>query len=554
MLELVGDFYQSNAFVNFFSGNMSAMKYKDIKLQSWATPYALSIYGQEMYDNCPFANGNGYGDGRAISIAEIVNSHNQRWEMQLKGAGTTPFSRSADGRAVLRSSVREFLASEAMHHLGISTTRGLSLIVSDTERAKRPWFTADQPKININDPRLNGYPLEYKKELVKHVNSQPNALISEKCAIACRVAPSFLRVGHIELFARRYQKALSENTSDLSLRREELRLIVEHLLFREFGGPGPRGQDESQSQQFQQDILGMLEEISRRLSNLTASWIRVGYCQGNFNSDNCLAAGRTMDYGPFGFVERYEKYWNMWSGGGEKYAFRNQHLAGEQNFITLATSIALLLDDEGKSRVYENIIPAYSKLADDAVADVFRQKLGFREWTNEIADLFNRLDELIEKCSADYTIFWRQLAILPETLLSQLASRLVTMADFDQFDDATLLAPFKDAFYDSLSSQNASQLASILRLWLFLLHADLSTEHTPTSISSSMRSVSPKYVPREWMLVEAYTACDNSNYEPLRNLQILFKNPYDEQVEFEKSYYRKTANEHLDKGGVAYMT
>ena len=96
----------SNAFARFFSGDMSAAP--PLKV-SWATPYALSIYGQQMYTNCPYGDGTGYGDGRAISVAEVLMPSGKRFELQLKGAGTTPFSRGADGRAVLRSSVREFL-------------------------------------------------------------------------------------------------------------------------------------------------------------------------------------------------------------------------------------------------------------------------------------------------------------------------------------------------------------------------------------------------------------------------------------------------------------
>jgi uncharacterized protein YdiU (UPF0061 family) len=117
---------QTERFARFFSGDMEAIE----NFRSWCTPYALSIYGQEMTQQCPFKNGNGYGDGRAISIGEVVLENGKRWEMQIKGAGTTPFCRGADGRAVLRSSVREFLASEAMHQLGVSTTRALSLVVS----------------------------------------------------------------------------------------------------------------------------------------------------------------------------------------------------------------------------------------------------------------------------------------------------------------------------------------------------------------------------------------------------------------------------------------
>ena len=113
----------SEAFARFFGADQSAVPGMDT---SWATPYALSIFGSEMYDNCPFKTGNGYGDGRACSIAEVVVD-GRRWELQLKGSGTTPFSRGGDGRAVVRSSVRKFLASEAMGHMGVSTTHALGL-------------------------------------------------------------------------------------------------------------------------------------------------------------------------------------------------------------------------------------------------------------------------------------------------------------------------------------------------------------------------------------------------------------------------------------------
>merc|ERR1719487_2090899 len=130
---------RSEDFLRFFSGDVDVAP----AFQSWATPYALSIYGQEMYDNCPFKNGNGYGDGRACSVAEVVVG-GRRWELQLKGSGTTPFSRGADGRAVVRSSVRKFLASEAMGHMGVSTTRALACVVSTSETCRRPWYSPDR--------------------------------------------------------------------------------------------------------------------------------------------------------------------------------------------------------------------------------------------------------------------------------------------------------------------------------------------------------------------------------------------------------------------------
>merc|ERR1719424_251887 len=142
------DAVESEEFARYFSGDMKALP---DTMRSWCTPYALSIMGQPYTSNCPFGNGN----GRAVSIGEVVvpaqsrgpsaepakngdEGAPRRWEMQLKGGGTTPFCRGADGRAVLRSSLREFLASEAMHFLGVSTTRALSLVVSGRETTRRP--------------------------------------------------------------------------------------------------------------------------------------------------------------------------------------------------------------------------------------------------------------------------------------------------------------------------------------------------------------------------------------------------------------------------------
>ena len=164
---------QYEDFVKMFSADLSQIP-KTLNTYGWATGYALSIYGTEYYQQCPFRTGNGYGDGRAISILEAV-IQNKRWEMQLKGGGTTPYCRGADGRAVLRSSVREFLAQEHMHALGIPSSRSLSLYVSKTQKASRPWY------------REHSY------------SKDPEVMISEPIAISTRVAPSFLRVGQVEL-------------------------------------------------------------------------------------------------------------------------------------------------------------------------------------------------------------------------------------------------------------------------------------------------------------------------------------------------------------------
>jgi len=124
-------------FVSFFAGGSPPGGGR-----AWATPYAVSVFGQSIDAPDPFGRGNGYGDGRAATLGEFSLASGERWELQLKGSGTTPFSRGGDGRAVLRSSVREYLVSEAMHHMGVPTTRALSLVASATLFTRRAWCAA----------------------------------------------------------------------------------------------------------------------------------------------------------------------------------------------------------------------------------------------------------------------------------------------------------------------------------------------------------------------------------------------------------------------------
>lgn len=231
-------------------------------------------------------------------------------ELQLKGSGKTPFHRGADGRAVLRSSIREFLASEAMHWLGIDTTRALSLVKSEVETVQRPWYTDDTylrlPK--EDDPRLAEYSPEQRRQILQQLRNQkadPNIMIAEPCAITCRVSPSFLRVGHIDLFARRVEEASSVKGSSSSngsskkanlydtstLQWKELEEIIWHACYREY--------KETAYDPFyeQKDLASaatvLLNESAERLAKMVAGWVRVGFTQGNFNADNCLVGGRT---------------------------------------------------------------------------------------------------------------------------------------------------------------------------------------------------------------------------------------------------------------------
>ena len=190
LLKLTEEQVSSNDFIQWISGNLVLDGG-----ETWATPYALSIMGTRYTNNCPYGTGNGYGDGRAISIGELSTGY----ELQLKGAGKTPFHRGADGRAVLRSSIREFLASEAMYYLNIETTRALSLVKSNNgDTVQRPWYSNDAilQMPTIDDPRLSNYSIDEKRQILKQLRTQkadPNIMITEPCAITCRVATSFMR-------------------------------------------------------------------------------------------------------------------------------------------------------------------------------------------------------------------------------------------------------------------------------------------------------------------------------------------------------------------------
>lgn len=377
----------SEAFVKYFSGDVDAAlatssstcdgssfndtnmmeEEEDLKeIETWATPYALSIMGRRYTNNCPYGTGDGYGDGRAISIGEVVipfhsddnddddikqnnigdssssssSSSNQeflyprqaaRYELQLKGAGQTPFCRGADGRAVLRSSIREFLASEAMHHLGISTTRALSLIVSDGpdgDTSARPWYSDGASNSRavptMDDPRLSQYDDKRKREIINQIavqsKSDPDVMREEKCAITTRVSSSFVRIGHLDLFARRVEMMqaklfasasatrekvggddadMMSNSNNMSIKDtqqyQELEDMMWHACFREYYDVAYSPY--WQSKDAKSAAMALLDAAMVRIAKMVAGWIRVGFVQGNFNADNCLVGGRTMDYG-----------------------------------------------------------------------------------------------------------------------------------------------------------------------------------------------------------------------------------------------------------------
>jgi len=473
---------ESADFVRMFSGDLSQVPEPMHKV-GWASGYALSIFGTEYTQQCPFQTGNGYGDGRAVSVLEAV-INGQRWEMQLKGGGRTPYCRGADGRAVLRSSVREFLAQEHMHALGVPTSRSLSLYVSKTEKVQRPWYSEGSRSVD------------------------PDTMVAEPVAISTRVAPSFIRVGQIELFGRRARK--QEHPDALA----ELEAIVLHLIDREYAEVIDVNLSTAEK------VVLLAREFCDRLTSLVANWIRVGYCQGNFNSDNCAAGGFTLDYGPFGFCDRFDPYYQPWTGGGEHFAYWNQPVAAERNFEMFCTALQPLLASHPEAQQQlDEIRSDFAKVMQGKMEKMFAAKLGLGTFD---AGLFSELVTLMMQTSVDYTIFFRELSSIPDDI-----------------------SPLKESFYGELNEEKERHWSEWLTKWRSLV----------TDTSEQMKRVNPKYSLREWLLAPAYQQAATGDYALLRELQDVMTQPYAEQSKaVEEKYYRLKPSEFGAIGGVSHMS
>ena len=319
-------------------------------------PYA-ACYGGHQFGNWAGQ----LGDGRAISLGEVAHD-GRHWELQLKGAGETPYSRGADGRAVMRSSVREFLCSESMHHLGVPTTRALSL-VSTGDTVVRDMFYDGNEK-------------------------------EEPGAIVCRVAPSFLRFGNFEIFTSR---------NDL----KTLRVLADYTIktfFAELGEPSP------------EVYAQWLGEVARRTATMIAHWMRVGFVHGVMNTDNMSVLGLTIDYGPYGWLDVYDPSWtpNTTDASGRRYRFGNQPPIAWWNLIRLANALHPLV---GEAKPLEQALQAYPETLEQAQKNDMAAKIGLRKLDiDEHGKLVRELLDVLAMVETDMTIFYRRLADFPREL------------------------------------------------------------------------------------------------------------------------------------------
>ncbi|MDD2685401.1 MAG: YdiU family protein [Gallionella sp.] len=343
LLGLSVDAVESENFAEVFGGN---------RLLPGMAAYATRYGGHQ------FGNWAGQlGDGRAISLGESVNSQGERWELQLKGAGITPYSRRADGRAVLRSSIREFLCSEAMFHLGVPTTRALSLI-STGDVVRRDMFYDGNPR-------------------------------DEMGAVVCRVAPSFTRFGHFEILAAQGEMTL-------------LRQLVAFTIERDF--PHLSGPIEAR-------FAAWFSEVCERTAQLMVAWMRVGFVHGVMNTDNMSILGLTIDYGPYGWVDNFDPSWtpNTTDEDLRRYSFGKQPKIARWNLERLADALMPVAPDR---KLLAAGLIVYDQVLQREMQTMLTAKFGWLNPCDGDDALLGEIFGLMQQCEVDMTEFFRALALV----------------------------------------------------------------------------------------------------------------------------------------------
>jgi len=344
LLDLSAETCESDDFLQVFVGN---------HLPAGMEPYA-TCYGGHQFGNWAGQ----LGDGRAINLGEIINQRSERWALQLKGAGPTPYARTADGLAVLRSSVREFLCSEAMFHLGVPTTRALSLALTG-EQVVRDMFYDGHPKL-------------------------------EPGAVVCRVAPSFTRFGSFQIFASRGETEVLKQLADYTIRTD----------FPHLDAPSP------------EVYLEWFKEVCRTTADMIVHWMRVGFVHGVMNTDNMSILGLTIDYGPYGWLEDYDPTWtpNTTDASGRRYCFGNQPQIAHWNLVQLANAIYPLIE---QVEPLQQALDVYTQSFQQGWQTMMAQKLGLNTFEPDTDDaLFTELFAILPLVETDMTIFFRRLAMI----------------------------------------------------------------------------------------------------------------------------------------------
>ena len=336
-------------FAAVFAGN---------RVPAGADPFA-ACYGGHQFGNWAGQ----LGDGRAIALGEVLDVEGHHQMLQLKGAGPTPYSRTADGRAVLRSSVREFLCSEAMFHLGVPTTRALSLVA-----------TGDAV---VRDMLYDGHPA------------------AEPGAVVCRVAPSFTRFGTFQLPASRGELTLLRDLVEFTIRND-----FPHLRTDDFPT-------------FEDQVAAWFGEVCERTAVLAADWMRVGFVHGVLNTDNMSILGLTIDYGPYGWLESFDPNWtpNTTDAGMLRYKFGTQPEVCQWNLLQLAHAVLAITQ---QPEPLQAGLDRYRTTYDVKFETTLAARLGFGALLEGDGALFQDLFTMLGVTETDYVLFFRLLADVPD--------------------------------------------------------------------------------------------------------------------------------------------
>ncbi|XP_042862115.1 protein adenylyltransferase SelO, mitochondrial-like isoform X2 [Penaeus japonicus] len=362
------------------------------------------------------------GDGRAHLLGHYVNRNGSWWELQLKGSGKTPYSRSGDGRAVIRSSVREFLAAEAMHALGFRTSRSASIVVGE--------------ELALRDQFYNGN------------------LKMEKLAVVLRLAPTWFRFGSLEILARRKEIV-------------ELQLLLDHIIEKHFKSIAITDPDR---------YVNLFSKIVEETAEMIAQWQSVGFTHGVMNTDNMSVASVTIDYGPFGFLDAYDPDFIPNSSDDEgMYSYRNQPKVGYNNLQRLADALRPLLSPSQMQQI-KHVLAGFHIHFQNAYLQLFARKLGFQNSKIEDETLVQNLLDIMEDTKADLTMtFWEFGNLSVEEIESKKVPKnfwsLPKILKHNKFD--SFLSQYKLRLHEDNSNEETRQsiMASanpryVLRNWI----------------------------------------------------------------------------------------
>lgn len=401
------------------------------------------------------------GDGRAHVLGEYVNSKGEVWQPQLKGSGETPYSRFGDGRAVLRSSIREMIASEACHFLGLPTTRAAALVVSEDHKVYRD------------------------KSYTGHARQEP-------AAIVMRLAPAWYRLGSVEILDKRREP----NT---------MRTLVDHIIKHHFTDI-----DASDGDRY----VKWYSEVAHRNLDMVATWQGFGFTHGVINTDNVSVLGLTIDYGPYGFIDHYYRHYvpNTSDDMG-RYAFNRQPDIILWNLNKFSEALQPILSEDQRQKI-EEIKDTLKEYVTKKILQTYLLKLGLKESHEGDDKLVDDFLLIMEQTMADFTASFRQLSgVYAKQLLDK--SVLEEKWSLNKIQQSKSWEKWVRSYLDRLDKENVDEDERRAR----------------------MSKVNPVYVPRNWILQEAIVDAEKYDFEKVRFLLNLFKNPYEVNEEAEKRGY-----------------